>query len=102
MVCCREAPVHTCFSFDYINLIIDDDCIEPTIRYQFNVNTIWSTCYDWLTLYGKWSAWHGIQQSYDTTIADMPIGRIISSQTVIKATIVISQEQLDSRAYLLW
>lgn len=98
----EKRPFIHIFLFDRINLIIDDDCIEPTIRYQFNVNAIWSACNAQLRLYGKWSSWHGAQQSYYVTIEDMLIGRIISSQTVIKATIVISQEQLDTREYLLW
>ena len=98
----EKRPFIHIFPFDRINLIIDDDCIEPTIRYQFNVNTIWSACNSQLKLYGKWSQWSGKnQQSYYETIEDMLIGRIISSQTVIKATIVISQEQLDTREYLL-
>lgn len=95
----EKRPFIHIFPFDRINLIIDDDCIEPTIRYQFNVNVIWSTCNAWFRLYGLTKK---KQRSYYVAIEDMLTGRIISSQTVIKATIVISQEQLDSREYLIW
>ena len=98
----EKRPFVHVFSLDRIDLIIDDECIEPTIRYQFNVANIASTCIKWLQLHGKYSGWGGIQQNYSDTIPDMLIGSIISPQTIVKATIVISQEQLDSREYLLW
>lgn len=94
--------IHT-FSLDRIDLVIDDECVEPTIRYQFNVVEVDSVCTVWLRLYGKWSDWHSkALQAYDVTMAEMLVGSIISPRTIVKATIVISQEQLDTREYLLW
>jgi len=87
----EKQPFIHVFPFDRIRLMIDDECIEPTIRYQFNVCSIYSTCREWLVLHGQWSDWDGARQSYEATITDMLIGSIISPKTVIKATIVISQ-----------